>query len=117
MALEFRKQIECLQAVDAERLEKVIVRMQLLPLHFEMRGGEVHDFVECLFSRRQWSSKKSRFLTRALRAFGMIKIGIREKSSGSWQIWLLVRALHKFSQSVLHRRLPEQLAEYVDFVP
>ena len=44
------QQVERLQAVDAERLEKVGVRLQLLPRNFEVRGGEGQDLIERLVS-------------------------------------------------------------------
>jgi hypothetical protein len=37
MLFEARQQIERLQAVDAERLEEVVVSAKLLARHFEMR--------------------------------------------------------------------------------
>ena len=49
MLLEPREQVERLQAVDAERLEEIVVRLELFARHFEMRRGELQDFVRCLF--------------------------------------------------------------------
>jgi len=45
---QFRQQIERLQAVDAQRLEKVIVGRELLPGDLEVRGCERKNFVQCL---------------------------------------------------------------------
>jgi len=39
--LEARQQAECLQAVDAKLLKKIIIRRQSRPWHFELRGGQI----------------------------------------------------------------------------
>src|SRR5579872_3283707 len=41
MILQFRQQIECLQAVNAERLEEIIVGREFLAGHFEVGCGEI----------------------------------------------------------------------------
>jgi hypothetical protein len=48
MILEFGKQIKRLQAVDAQRLEEIVVRVQFFPGHFEVRGGKTQYFIQCL---------------------------------------------------------------------
>ncbi len=50
--LEARQQIERLQAVDAQRLEKVVVGRELLPRHLEMRGRKIQNFVERVIDSR-----------------------------------------------------------------
>src|SRR5271165_830449 len=57
--LELGQQIEGLQAVDAKRLEEVIVGRELLPRHLEMRGRELEDFIERLVGR--WHREVSAF--------------------------------------------------------
>src|SRR5260370_22425307 len=42
------------QAINAELLKKVIVRRQLLPRNFELRGGEVQNFVYRLLFGWHW---------------------------------------------------------------
>src|SRR5580704_125289 len=54
MMLEPRQQIESLQAVDAQRLEEVIVGSELFPGHFEMQGCKFQDFIESVIKRRYW---------------------------------------------------------------
>ena len=49
MILQFREQVERLQAVDTERLEEVFFRGELLARHLEVRRGECEDRVESLF--------------------------------------------------------------------
>jgi hypothetical protein len=58
--LQSRKQIERLQAVDAQSLEEVIVRTELFPAYIEMLGCQIQNFIECLFLR----SHKSNFQAR-----------------------------------------------------
>jgi hypothetical protein len=48
MVLEPRQQVERLQAVDAECLEKIIVGSKLLARHLEVGGRETDYFVESL---------------------------------------------------------------------
>ena len=43
MLLKARKQIERLQAVNAERLEKIVVRRELFARHFEVRRGKTQN--------------------------------------------------------------------------
>lgn len=50
MIFQFREQIERLQAVNSESLEKISVRMQIFSRHFEVRSGKVQDLVESLIS-------------------------------------------------------------------
>ena len=54
MMLQPSEQIERLQAVDAERLEEIVVGSKLLARHFKLRGGKVEDFVKCLFAVRSF---------------------------------------------------------------
>lgn len=44
MILELRQKIERLQAVDTERLEKIVVRRKLLARHLEVSGSQIEDF-------------------------------------------------------------------------
>jgi len=48
MMFQLREQIERLQTVDTERLEKIIVRSKLLAAHFEVSGSKIQYLVECL---------------------------------------------------------------------
>src|SRR5580698_4896309 len=50
MILQLGQEIQRLQAVDPQRLEKVVVRTQLLPRHLEVRRRKTKDFIKCLFS-------------------------------------------------------------------
>ncbi len=43
-----REQVERLQAVDAQRLEEVIIGSELRPRHFEVCRCKVQNFVKCL---------------------------------------------------------------------
>ena len=52
MVLEPRKQIQCLQAVDAKRLEEIVVGREFLPWHLEMGRGKAEDFLKSLVSSR-----------------------------------------------------------------
>ena len=52
MMLQPRQQVERLQAVDAESLEKIVVGRQLLARNFEVRGRKIQDFVQCLSAVR-----------------------------------------------------------------
>ena len=42
------KQVERLQAVDAQSLEKIVVGSELRPLYFEVSGREAQYFVQRL---------------------------------------------------------------------
>src|SRR5208283_5572763 len=46
--LQFRQQVERLQAVDAECLKEVVIGGELFARNLEMRGGEGKDFIERL---------------------------------------------------------------------
>jgi hypothetical protein len=48
VVLDSREQIECLQTVDAEFLEEIVVGSQLLSRHLEMFGCEPQYFVGCV---------------------------------------------------------------------
>ncbi len=46
---EARKQFECLQAVNSQFLEEVIIGLKFGARNFEVRGGEIQDLVGSLF--------------------------------------------------------------------
>ena len=46
MTFQFREQIQSLQAVDAERFEKIVVGMEFRARNFEVNRGEIQDFIE-----------------------------------------------------------------------
>ena len=48
--LEPREQVERLQAVNAESLEKVVIRRELFPRHLEVGRGKTENFVESVIS-------------------------------------------------------------------
>jgi len=52
MLLQSRQQVQSLKAIDAERLEKVVIGGKSSPRHFEMAGGESEDFVKRLVNCR-----------------------------------------------------------------
>src|SRR5271156_276575 len=45
MLFDAREEVECLEAVDAEFSEEIVVGGELVALDFEMFGGEVQDFI------------------------------------------------------------------------
>ncbi len=42
------QQVERLQTVDFQRLEKIVVRSESCPRHFEMGRGQIEDFIQRL---------------------------------------------------------------------
>src|ERR1700691_611958 len=51
--LDPRQQIKRLEAVNSERLEKIVVRRELFPRHLEMRSRKLENFVESGGRRRR----------------------------------------------------------------
>src|SRR3984957_5182290 len=100
MMLQPGEQFESLQAVNAERLEKVFVRIQFLPRHFEMGGRQVKNFVERLLG----SGHRVRF------HFIWHSLRLR-------QIRLRLGAFGKLFQPSRYRRARKQFAEDVNFPP
>src|SRR5271156_4247780 len=56
MILQLGQQIECLQAVNSQCFEEVIVRTQSFPRHLKMRRSESQYFIQRLFS--SWHSQR-----------------------------------------------------------
>jgi hypothetical protein len=57
------QKIECLQAVDSQRFEKVDVRRQFLARNFEVRRSECENFFESFFRRFHKQSFYSRIVS------------------------------------------------------
>ena len=55
MVLEPRKQIQCLQAVDAKRLEEIVIWGQPFARDFELGCCQIKDFIQCLFRGRHFN--------------------------------------------------------------
>src|SRR5271169_5855690 len=100
MILQFGKEIEHLQAVDAQGLEEIVIRGKLFPGHFEMGSGEVEDIIPRLVG--DWHMRSLRIVS-------------RDHSGSLWQIRLRVRAFRKFLQSCRDGGPCNQFAEKIDF--
>ena len=53
MMFEAGEQVECLQAIDLQGFEKIVVRRELFPRNFEVRGREIQDFIESVIGSGQ----------------------------------------------------------------
>src|SRR5690349_4297359 len=51
MMLQLCQQIESLQAIDTEGLEKIVIRREFLARNLEMRGSEAEHLVQCVIHR------------------------------------------------------------------
>ena len=103
MIFQFRKQVQRLQAIDPERLEKIFVGRQFFARHLEMGRRELKDFVERLsVSAHILMAFHPKVLTEEKKANTAEK-SPRANLSYSGQVRLRGRALPRTSQSGLHR--------------
>ena len=105
--LDAGEQVESLEAVDTERLEKVVVGAKLFQRHLEMSGREPQNFVR-RFIERAHSFVSCHILRRgsAVRACG---------ANGLRQIGQRIGALDKLAQASLDSGASEEVAKDFDF--
>src|ERR1700730_14496200 len=102
MLLNARKQIKRLEAVDSERFEEVVVRIQFFHRNLEMFRGESQHLVSRILECRHsvyLATDSSRFERRPL-----------------GQIGKRVSALDELPQPRFHRRPRKQLAKNIYFL-
>jgi hypothetical protein len=109
MLFQARQEIERLQAVNAQSLEKIVIRAEPFARHFEMRRGKLQDFVRRFVDRRH-----TLVSSHILRLVSAVCIDIR---SCLRQIGECVGALHKFAKPRFHRGPRKQIAKDVYLAP
>jgi hypothetical protein len=95
VGFQLGKKIQSLEAVDAQFLEEIVIRIESAGRNLEMVGGKLQKLFECLIWRGHGVSSS---------------VGLR-------QIRLSLAAFYKFPQRVFHRGTIKEIRKQIDFAP